>query len=109
MQKVKAQLTRYKCYVAPVSYFIIAVLATILYLPAREHMIVQDAWIWIIKSNVTFNFILFFFLWGIISDKYTKHMKKWQGWLIFSVGLVAIVLMFHFWGGYETIWSKQGG
>ena len=69
-------------------------------------MIVQDAWLWIIKSNVTFNFILFYFLWGLASDKFTKHMPKWKGWLIFGIGLLIISSVFKFAGGMETIFDK---
>lgn len=88
------------------AYILVGALAIYLYFPAKEHMIVQDAWIWIIKSNVTFNFILFFFIYGVILDKITKKMSRKKAWAILIAGAVLIVVAFQFAGGYETIWSR---
>lgn len=104
--KIKEKVLKYITPLYITGYITVGLLMILLYVPARTHMIVQDAWIWIIKSNVTFNFILFFFMWGIISDKFTKSMPKWKSWAIFLIGLAIIVLTFHYAGGYETIWSK---
>ena len=102
---MKASLAKYSRVLWILGYTVAGAAAILFYVPAREHMIVQDAWVWIIKSNVTFNFILFFFLWGMLSDKMTKKLAKWKGWLVWGIGLIIIVLAFHFLGGYETIWS----
>ena len=98
-----ADKNRNKLFVA--SYIFAGAVAAVSYLHAKEAMIVQDAWIWIIKSNVTFNFILFLFLWGLVADKYTKHMPKKKGWLIWGVGFIIIILIFRFIGGMETIFG----
>jgi hypothetical protein len=56
-----------------------------------------------VMSNITVNFVLFLFLYGIIVDKYTKKMSKRKGWLIFIIGFIILVLFFKYVGGMETI------
>jgi hypothetical protein len=78
------------------------------YLPAREHMASQTAWAWIIKSNITFNFILIFFIWGLLCDKISKE-KGWKtngkrSWIMFFIGIVLLVFVFRFLGGMPTRW-----
>ena len=73
------------------------------YIPARTHMASQWAWTWITKSNVTLNFILIFFIWGLLCDRISKD-KGWstsgsESWLLFILGIIALVL-----GGYPTRW-----
>lgn len=104
---MKELLVKHRNKLHGLAYATIGLLAIFLYLPAREHMIVQDAWIWIIKSNITFNFILLFFIWGFTSDRIAKS-RGWKingikSWTLFAVGLVALILIFKFVGGYKTI------
>ena len=78
------------------------------YIPARTHMISQWAWTWIVKSNVTLNFILIFFIWGLLCDKISKE-RGWstsgsKSWLLFLVGIIALIFIFKVLGGYPTRW-----
>lgn len=106
MQKIKTLIANNKNILYILAYVAAGSLAIGLYPHAKQHMIVQDAWLWIIKSNATFNFILFYFLWGIGSDKFTKHMPKWKSWTIFIIGLILITAMFRIFGGMNTIFDK---
>ena len=79
------------------------------YIPARTHMISQWAWTWIIKSNITINFILIFFIWGMLSDRISKD-KGWsttgrKSWLLFFVGIAVLIFVFRALGGYPTRWG----
>ncbi|MDG6912645.1 MAG: hypothetical protein JRN35_06130 [Nitrososphaerota archaeon] len=69
----------------------------------RGIMIDQRVWFRAIQSNVTLNFILFLFFYGVLSEKMTKRMKRWQSWLVWGVGMVLIVLFFRFIGGWKTV------
>jgi len=78
------------------------------YLPARTHMASQWAWTWIVKSNVTLNFILIFFIWGLLTDKISKD-RGWstsgkKSWGLFLVGIVFLIFVFKYLGGYPTRW-----
>ena len=79
------------------------------YMPAREHMSSQSAWVWIIKSNITFNFILIFFIWGMLSDRISKD-KGWsttgrKSWLLFFIGIAVLIFVFRTLGDYPTRWG----
>jgi len=91
--------------ILPFIYALIGITALLCYLPARKLMIVQDAWIWIIKSNSTLNFFIFLFMWGVVTDHYTKGMPRRKGWLIWGIGFVVIALLFRFVGGMITIFG----
>jgi hypothetical protein len=86
----------------PICYILIAIFAIFSYLPVRDAMIVQSAWIWIVNSQVTLNLIALFFLYGLLSDRYTKKMSKKKGWLIWAIGFVILVLILRFSGGIST-------
>ena len=77
------------------------------YAYAVDLMNVQTAWIMIVKSNVTVNLVAIFGLWGIMSDQTAKKLKwsKTKGWLVFGAGIVAMIIVFRFAGGYVTIWG----
>lgn len=105
MKEAKEWIVSRKHKLFPILYALIGVLAIVCYVPARSRMVVQDAWVWVVKSNVTLNFIIFLFLWGIIADKYTKGMSKKKSWAIWGVGFMVIILAFRFMGGMETIFG----
>lgn len=91
-------------------YIVAGVGVGLSYFPAKAHMIAQDAWIWVVKSNVTVNFILLFFIWGMLTDRISKD-KGWstngmKSWGMFFVGIIVLVTIFTVFGGYETIWDK---
>lgn len=88
----------------PVWYVLVGIGAIFSYAPARANMLHQDAWIIAVQSNITVNFILLFFMWGLLSDRLTKHMPKKKGWLVWGIGLILMVLFFKFVGGFETRW-----
>ena len=86
-------------------YIAIAIGVVLSYQLVRATLIVQDIWIFVIKSNVTLNFVLLLFLWGVTADKWTKKMSKKKGWLIWGIGFLVIIVVYKFIGGYETIFS----
>jgi len=73
------------------------------YMSARSIMIVQNTWLYIMESNVTLNFALLFFLWGIACDKFTKGKGRAYQWIVFGIGVAVLILFFRFVGGYETL------
>jgi len=89
-------------------YTLVGLATIILYFPARAHMIVQDAWIYVVQSPVSLNFIFLFGLWGIVSDKISRRFgwktNSKKSWAMFAIGLASLILFFKFIGGYETIW-----
>jgi len=85
-------------------YALVAVLIGICYFPAREIMIRQTAWIEVMKSNVTLNFVLFFLLFGVVCDKLTKGMPKRKAWLIWGIGLLVLIILFRS-AGMDTIFG----
>lgn len=94
----------------PAIYGLVGITAVVFYIPAREVMISQTAWVHIIKSNVTFNFMLFFFLWGMVSDNVSKRLgwgiHSWKSWTFFVVSLLLILVFFKNVGHYQTIFDK---
>ena len=55
-----------------------------------------------ILSKVTVNLILLFFFVGMWTDKYTKGMPRWKGWLIWAIVTISLILFFKYVGGMET-------
>lgn len=103
MKLIRHYLGRFSAKLSVILYILIAILTVLSYLQAKQLMIVQDAWIWIIKSNVTMNFIIFLFLWGVFIDKATKKMSKKKGWAIWAVSLAILIMVFKYIAGMETI------
>lgn len=87
------------------SYILILVAVVLVYVPTREIMIAQTAWIRIIKSDLTLNVFLLLFMWGLLIDKLTKKMSRRKGWIIWGVGTILLILFFRFVGGFETIFD----
>jgi len=102
MNKIKGTLSRIPIWV---SYIAIVVGAILSYMPAREVMIAQDAWVIVIRSGVTLNFILLLFLWGVLADRWTKKMPKKKGWFIWGIGFILIIVVYKVVGGYDTIFG----
>ena len=86
-----------------VTYIIMLLLLPFAYWWGRENMLWFAPYITFHTSNITLNFVLFLFLYGIVCDKYTKHMSRRKGWIIWLVGFVVIIIVFRFIGGYETV------
>ncbi len=55
-----------------------------------------------ILSKMTVNLIILFFLVGMWTDKYTKGMPRWKGWLIWAAVTITLILFFKYVGGMET-------
>ena len=86
-------------------YVTIAVGMVLSYQFVRAALIIQDAWILVIRSSVTLNFVLLLFLWGVTVDKWTKNMPKQKGWLLWGIGFAVIIIAYKFIGGYRTIFE----
>ena len=84
-------------------YIILGVLLVPAYWFGREAMIWFAPYIMVYEANVTLNFLLLFFFYGIACDRMTKHMSRRKGWFIWLTGLVILMIFFRFVGGYETI------
>lgn len=72
-------------------YVIIVILAIVLYLPTRDSMIVQDAWIRVVKSKLTVNYITLLFLWGWLADRGRLSKNKRRNTIFWIGGLVLII------------------
>lgn len=77
----------------PIIYILLIVGIALSYIPAKSVMILQTAWIWIMSSTVTLNFVILFFLYGLVCDKYTKNMSKRKAWIIWIVGMLVLVVL----------------
>lgn len=86
-------------------YVLIVSFAILSYAPAKALLTTQDAVVTVIKSPITVNFVLLLFLWGLVADKVTKRVSRRKGWLLWLVGFVAIILVYRFIGGYETLFG----
>jgi uncharacterized membrane protein len=75
------------------------------YYPVRETMILQRSWYVATQTNVTLNFILFFFFYGVICDRMTKKMSRRKGWIIWATGMALLMVFFKIVGGYPTIFG----
>ena len=87
-----------------IAFYLIAGLLTIAAYPfARSIMIKQETSFIAVLSNVpgTLNFILLFFLWGLMSDKMTKKMSRRNGWIVFFIGIFVLITFFQQVGGFE--------
>lgn len=90
-------------------YIIISAIMIFAWATAKSWLVVQDAWLWVYKSNITLNFVLVFFIWGQVSDMIACK-RGWKvggrnNWIFFFVGLLALIFIFKYIGGYETIWG----
>lgn len=99
--RTKTTITRYRWLVWP----IIPVLVVIGYIWCRPLLISQDTQYYANISPITLNFALFLFMYGVVTDRATKKMKRWKSWLLWGIGLILILLFFRFVGGYETIFG----
>ena len=88
-----------------ISYIFIGLLIVPAYLYGRSIMIWFDSYVMVTKTNMTLNFLLLFFFYGVLCDRLTKKMSKRKGWVIWGIGLVILMLFFRFAGGYETIFG----
>jgi hypothetical protein len=62
----------------------------------------QQTWFTSVKTDITFNFVLLFFFYGILCDRLTKKMSRRKGWIVWAVGMALLMLFFRFVGGYST-------
>jgi len=79
--------------------------AIISYIPAKNIMTDESPYFYVVMSNITLNFVLFIFLWGIVSDKITKGKSRRYSWIFWGIGMIAIVMFFKFVGGFPTIFG----
>jgi hypothetical protein len=89
-------------------YACLTVITVLLYKPGVEILSEQEPSGYYIKSNITLNFIILFYIAGVMVDKYSKARWKekkdnWKGWVLLIVVMYAMVLFFKYVGGYETI------
>lgn len=92
-------------YFLPIIFIIVGILTIPAYIYARQIMITNLTWAYVTRSNITLNFVLFLFLWGVISTRLTKTKKQVIQWGVFVGGLTVIILFFKFIGGYQTIFG----
>ena len=59
----------------------------------------------VLETNITMNFVLLFFFWGVVCDRMNKKRSKKAGWIIWGIGMVILMVVFRFVGGYQTIFD----
>ena len=91
----------------PVWVWYLCLVATVVfaYSPVKERMINQEGTFLAVIGGVTFNMILLYGLWGLVSDRMGKGKPRWYGWVVCGIGFVALTLFFRFAGGLETIFG----
>ena len=89
----------------PVLFIALATSCGLSYLSARSIMVAGNTWLYIVESNVTLNFVLFLFMWGLMSDRITKGKSKTTQWAVTLLGILALFAFFRFVAGYETIFG----
>lgn len=77
----------------PIQYWygLVAVLVVMWYIEAREVLVMQDAWVRVVKSKMTFNFILLAYLIGHLADRGKLGKTKRMNWIMWIVGLTTLI------------------
>lgn len=106
-KKIKSKLKQlpHHRYWYPVIYSLLILTTVSGYWFVREVMTDQQTWFLAMKSNITLNFVLLFFFYGILCDRLTKKVSKKKAWMVWGGGLLILLLFFRFVGGYETIFG----
>lgn len=86
-------------------YVLLGIATIIAYPIARALMIEDIAWYYKIISNITVNFVLLLFLYGVTVDKMTKHMSRKKGWIIWGIGFIVLILFFKYVAQWPTIFG----
>ena len=78
----------------PIQYWygLVAVLVVVWYIDAREVLVSQDAWVRVVKSKMTFNFILMAYLIGHLADRGKLAKTKKGNWMMWVAGIGALIL-----------------
>lgn len=79
-------------------YIILGIIVAASYVPAQNIMKAQTAWIWVKSSTVTLNFVILFFLYGVVCDRMTRGMARKKSWAIWAGGLALLILFLRFLG-----------
>ena len=77
-------------------YVLLVVLVVLWYIPARDVMISQDAWVRVVKSKLTFNFVLSLGLLGYLADKGKLAKTKKRNnlmWVLGTAGLITLQML----------------
>lgn len=85
------------------SIVLVAILIVPAYVYARSKMTMIMGYLWIMDSNITFNFVLLLFLYGVVTTKLTRHMTRRKQWLVWASGIAILILFFKYIGGFPTI------
>lgn len=94
---------------AIIIYTVLALTLVVTYIPAIINIKNQDAWLYVIESNVTINFLLLFYLYGCFADYFCKK-RGWsyndkKSWLVWGIGIIILLVIFRNIGGMETIFG----
>lgn len=83
----------------------LVVLTVILYPIIRERMLNQSAVYTSVKSNLTVNFLLGMYLYGVVIDRWVQsRIGKVKGWLVWTAGVAVIVVSLKYVFGWATWW-----
>lgn len=102
-------LTILKSKLPIIIYAVLAITLIFTYLPAINNIKNQNAWLYVIESNVTINFLLLFYMYGHFADYFCKK-RGWgyndkKSWLLWGIGIIVLLLVFRNIGGMETIFG----
>lgn len=56
-----------------------------------------------VLSNLTANFTIFLYLFGLMIGKATKHMTRRKGWAVWAVCMLLMTMVLKFVFGWETL------
>lgn len=86
-------------------YPVVAATIALSYMPLRDRLTGQEPLERVTVSNITFNLLLTFFIFGVsaswIADRIWPRGPRWKSWAVLSVLMVGLIYWMTLWG-YET-------
>ena len=82
----------------------LTVLVVVAYTVARAIFLDQSTSYTVATSNITVNYVLALYVYGAAMDKVAKRVGKRTGWILYALGLVAILLVLKYVFGWTSRW-----
>ena len=93
----------------PIWYIAVAAFVATNYAANRETMLSQSAWLTVIKTGATANFLLFSLVYWKILDIFIRRLgykvNSLRGVAIWLAGIILLVLVMRLAGGFVTIFD----
>lgn len=81
----------------------VAVAASALFF-VRPQILSQDSMYTAKASNISVNYVLALYLYGVGADRLAKRVGKRKAWLIWGLGLTAMLVALKYVFGWEARW-----